>query len=289
MMRLKLNNNLWSSLEPSICRRVFFFCQEKKGLSGRMSEVNLARLIARAELQLEAVTSGDSKRELARLEVFVGKMDALLAELELKPGSADVASYRRTIERFHNVLKSSSSGNVVVPSSIKLALSGTDLSSQQRVAHVGASARSMAIHRSRMSSRLMHVDEEAIENRVRWDAFVASREKGGAEEEATITETEALLAYHKEEQERIAEELLHGSTVMKHAAVAIEETLKADERRLKELHQVSESNNAALSIEKDRIRAQVGRTCSFTLVSILICVVITCVFIWTVIVLRLKR
>ena len=96
------------------------------------------------------------------------------------------------------------------------------------------------------------------------------------------------MEYHREEQERLAEEMLAGSLYMKEAALSIESTLQADTVRLKELSALSTENQGVLARERDRIAKQVGRTCSFTLVTIGVCAVVMILFVWMVFLIRLS-
>lgn len=250
--------------------------------------VDLERLIARSELQLEGLSASRYQRD--RLASYVARMDELLGHVEKTEPAKQVAKYQRAVDRFHALLKASAtpfsslplSG---VPIAIKLALSGGDLTSEQKVAHVAANARAAASTREDALSALLGVDVGS--EKVRWESFVEQRAAVEALDDKT--QSERLLAYHNEEQERLTEEMVAGSEVMKNAAMAINETLKNDKSRLEELDKISADNSAVLAREKGRIKVQTGRTCSFTLTVILICVVVLLVFIWMILIIRFSR
>jgi hypothetical protein len=254
--------------------------------------VDLHRLIARTDAQL--LQRIDSKSGKLKLQGAVAKMDELLELLEKTAPPEQVAKQQRAVERFHALLRSSS-GHVAVSSAIRLAVAGgSDLSAEQRTAHVGASARMMATERAQAREELLEEDdesgEEAKPKRVAWSSFASAKAQllGGAGGDNDAARTEELIAYHREEQERLAEDMLAGSVLIKSAASAIEATLKSDTERLKELNTVSGDNSISLAKERDRIKQQVSRTCSFTLVTIAVCVVVLIVFVWMVFLIRLS-
>ena len=248
--------------------------------------VDLQRLIARTDAQLQQWV--DSKSGKLKLQGAVEKMDELLALLERSAPAEQVAKQQRAVERFHALLRSSS-GHVAVSSAIRLAVAGgSDLSAEQRTAHVGASARLMATQRAQAREELLEEEEETKPKRVAWESFAAAKAQllGGSDD---ITDrTEELTAFHREEQERLAEDMLAGLVVMKSAASAISATLRDDTDRLKELRTVNEDNSVMLVKERDRIGKQVSRTCSFTLLVIAVCVGVLIVFVWMVFLIRLS-
>ncbi len=252
--------------------------------------VDLQRLIARTDAHV--LQRADSKSGKLKLQGAVAKMDELLDVLEKTASPEQVAKQQRAVERFHALLRSSS-GHVAVSSAIRLAVAGgSELSAEQRTAHVGASARMMATERAQAREELLEEKEEEEEDskpkRVAWESFAVAKAQllsgGGGDED----QTEELLAFHREEQERLAEDMLAGSVLMKSAASAIEATLRGDTERLKELNTVSGDNSVMLAKERDRIGKQVSRTCSFTLVTIAVCIGVLIVFVWMVFLIRLS-
>ncbi len=248
--------------------------------------MDLQRLIARADEHL--LERSNTKTGKLKLQAAVAKMDELLATVEQTAPAGQVAKHQRAVERFHALLNSSS-GHVAVSSAMRLAVCGGDLSAQQQMAHVGASARAMAAQRTQAKEELLETSEEE-RGRVKWEAFATAKAEllrssaDGGEERRTAD----LIAFHKEEQDRLAEDIMAGSTLMKSAASAIQETLTGDTDRLKEVSYLTNENWIKVAHEGARITKQVGRTCSFTLTTIVVCVVVLIVFVWMVFLIRLS-
>jgi hypothetical protein len=240
-------------------------------------QVDLDRLIVRCEAHLDRASTKTGK---IKLENAVRKMEELLVLVEKTAPAEQVSKQQRSVERFRALLNSSSS-HVAVPAAIRLAVAGGELSSEQKTAHVGASARAMALHREHARDELLETRPEKIA----WEKFSSSAARPSTV--ASTSTTEDLINYHKEEQERLSEDLLAGATFLNSAATAIEMTLKTDAARLKELGELSGENSAILSKEGNRIKKQTGRTCSFTLITIGVCCVVLVVFLWMVMLIRM--
>lgn len=255
----------------------------------RVARTDLERLIERSEGLVAGV--GVSRTQQQRLANHVERMDLLMSSLEKTLSVADLVRFQRAVDRFHALLSAtgpSSHGSVSlsgVPAAIKMAVGGGELSTEQKTAHVGATARALAGRHEQALAELLDV-EPAVEQ-VRWETFASA--KASVAEMDDKTQTERLLAFHADEQERLTDEMVAGSAVMRDMAMAISDTLRGDKERLAELDKISASNSAVLARERDRIKQQVGRTCGFTLMVIVVCVVVLMVFIWMVLLIRFSR
>ena len=247
-----------------------------------MNVVNLKRLIERTERFVEEKHKAEEENESykAKLECAVLKMDEMLKDIEKSDSCStkEQAKLQRMVERFQDIVKTFQDGTEASVPSFKLTIHGSELSRKQKSVYVDARAHEMSKKRRNNKESLM---------RLRWDDFEASaKERRAVEDES---DTEKLLAYHEQEQERIAEEMVAGSLFMKHSALAIEETLKMDEGRMKDLNDVQATNFAGLQKEKGRIKKQAGRTCGMTIATIVMCIIVTITFFWTVLFMRMTR
>lgn len=150
------------------------------------------------------------------------------------------------------------------------------------MAHVGASARAMARERERAKEDLLGNSSGVDEEKIPWSQFASAQAR--PIERSSMTED--LLAYHKQEHERLSEDMLLGAAFLNNASQAISQTLAKDASQLKELDDLQSENRATLTKERERITKQTSRTCSFTLVTIGICVVVLIGFLWMVMIIR---
>lgn len=245
--------------------------------------VDLERLLSRCDALL--LNKTDTQAGRLRLSAALTRMDQLLSSVA--DPTFFPAALLRAVERYRALGDQTAGPLLGVPSAVRLAVAAPGLGPAERAAHVGAGARAAAAQRKAAKNALLGTEEgeeESEDGRVAWEGFRSAAEAGGGAGDA-----QRLVAYHLEEHERIAEEMVAGSASMRAAAAAIEATLRADTGRLQELNQLSATNAGNLVRERNRIQRQVGRSCSFTLVVMAVCAVVLIVFFWMVLVIRLGR
>jgi hypothetical protein len=241
------------------------------GVASAKAVLDLERLIECCEAGLERRVS--SKAGRLKLASAVEKMELLLPEAQ-RSARSDEESARlgRAVGRLRGVLEAA-------PSSVRLASASTELGADQKRALVAAAARTMAARRDAAT-------DELFATKVPWHQFAsASSQPPNSLQSSSVTDD--LLAYHKQEHERLSEDMLVGATMLSQASRSISETLAKDAATIKELDDVQSENRAVLAKEKDRIKKQTSRTCRFTLITIGVCVVVLIVFMWMVMMIRL--
>lgn len=102
-------------------------------------------------------------------------------------------------------------------------------------------------------------------------------------------QAQQLLDYHRAEQEQMLSAMDLDSSIMRDAALAIGETITADQARFVKLATLNDENSTALARERNRIRSQIGRTCGVTWLAVVVLVVAVLVFVWTVMMMRVFR
>ena len=93
---------------------------------------------------------------------------------------------------------------------------------------------------------------------------------------------EEMLAWHRKEQEEMASEMESNSMLMRQAAEQIGAVLQEDSAVLQEVQQKTNVNMDKMEHESRRIRQQTKSTCSFTWVSLFLCLLMVVMFMGTV-------
>ena len=252
-------------------------------------EADACRLVARSEARCSvwACSAGG----LLRLQSSVQRLHALLAQPAL--AAEPRLRLRRAAERLEAVLRSAGhdvarggqgSGTFSFSSSSSFSFSSSSSSLARLASGGGSAAHALVAAAARgQAARRERAGEELWGEKIPWEQFKSSRDSATTQ----TTLTEDLLAFLAQEHERLSEDMLVGATLLNQASLAISETLAKDASRLKELDGLQNENSMTLKKEKDRITKQTSRTCSFTLITIGICVLVLIVFVWMVMLIRM--